>query len=251
MRRRRLITALMAVVLAALGTTLLTHYVRGADQRALSGLDTVNVLVVTKTVAEGAEAGSLSGSVTTKALPRLAVAPGTLASLRDADGRVTASALQPGEQLLDSKFVAPTPPEENPDEVPLPPGLQEVTVSLERQRMLGSKLTAGTRVGVFVSLPAEGETPARTKLAVPKVLVLAVGEPSTEQASAPGDDGEPKLGEAREAPAESLTVRLALATGDAEKVVFGAEFGRLWLSRQPADVPTDDPDVMTAEEVYQ
>ncbi len=250
MRRRRLITALMAVVLAAVGITLLTDYVRGADRRALDGLDTVNVLVVTKPVTQGAEADTLSGSVTSKPLPRLAVAPGALASLQEAAGRVTASALQPGEQLLDSKFVAPAPPEENPDEVPLPPGLQEVTVSLERQRMLGSKLTAGTRVGVFVSLPAEGETPARTKLAVAKVLVLAVGDPSSERTSAPGG-ADAELGEVAEAPAESLTVRLAVGTRDVEKVVFGAEFGRLWLSRQPDDVPSAEPGVMTAKEVYQ
>jgi pilus assembly protein CpaB len=255
MRTRRLVTALLAVVLAALGATLLTSYVRSADQRALSGLNTVDVLVVTKLVPSGSTAASLGGSVTTKALPRLAVAPGTLASLQAAGERVTAGTLQPGEQLLDSKFVDPASLDERTDEIALPAGLQEVTVSLDRQRMLGSALVPGDRVGVFVSLPAEGETPARTKLAVPKVLVLAIGEPSTEPTPAAADDDadvdEP-------APAESVTVRLAVDTEDAERVVFGAEHGRVWLSRQPDDVPDPDtdlgatttPDVMTAKKVY-
>ncbi|GAA1429491.1 hypothetical protein GCM10009616_11680 [Microlunatus lacustris] len=245
---RRLVTAVLAVVLAALGATLVTSYVRGADERALGGLSTVDVLVVTEAVPQGTAAAALGDSVTTRALPQLAVAPGTLSSLRDAGGRVTASVLQPGEQLLDSKFVDPASLQEDTDEVALPAGLQEVTVSLERQRMLGSRLTPGTRVGVFISLPQEGDNPARTMLAVPKVLVLGVGEASTQPSPAPGDaDAE---AEAEPAPAESLTVRLAVDTEGAEKVVFGAEHGRLWLSRQPDDVPTTDPAVMTAEEVY-
>lgn len=249
MRRRRLVTAVLAVVLAALGATLITSYVRGADERALSGLSTVDVLVVTKAVPPGTAAAALAGSVTTRALPQLAVAPGTLGSLQDAGGRVTASALQPGEQLLDSKFVDPASLQEQTEEVTLPAGLQEVTVSLERQRMLGSRLTPGTRVGVFISLPEAGETPARTMLAVPKVLVLGVGEAASDPSPAPGD-GEAEAGQAEPAAAESLTVRLAVDTEDAEKVVFGAEHGRLWLSRQPDDVPSTDPAVMTAEEVY-
>ena len=257
MRRRRLVTALLAVVLAALGATLVTSYVRGADERALSGLSTVDVLVVTEVVPAGTAAAALDDSVTTKALPRLAVAPGTLESLQDAGDRVTAGVLQPGEQLLDSKFVEPASLEEETEEIVLPAGLQEVTVSLDRQRMLGSALVPGDRVGVFVSLSAEGETPARTKLAVPKVLVLAIGEPSTEPTPAPNED-EAGSDVDEPAPAESVTVRLAVDTEDAEKVVFGAEHGRVWLSRQPDDVadadpdldPDAEPDVMTAEKVY-
>ena len=250
MRRRRLVTAVLAVVLAALGATLVTSYVRGADERALSGLDTVDVLVVTEVVPQGTAAAALGDSVTTRALPQLAVVPGTLASLQDAGGRVTASALQPGEQLLDSKFVDPASLQEETDEVALPAGLQEVTVSLERQRMLGSRLTPGTLVGVFISLPEAGDTPARTMLAVPKVLVLGVGEASSPPSPAPGDADPDADAEAEAATAESLTVRLAVDTEDAEKVVFSAEHGRLWLSRQPDDVPTTDPAAMTAEEVY-
>jgi pilus assembly protein CpaB len=246
MRRRRLVTALMAVVLAALGATLLTHYVRGADERALGGLATVDVLVVTRPVPQGTAAADLGGSVTTRALPQMAVAPGTLTSLQDAGGRVAASDLAPGEQLLDAKFVDPASLQEA-DEVPVPAGLQEVTVSLERQRMLGSALVAGARVGVFISLPQDGDTPARTKLAVPRVLVTSVGEPEAGPVLDPGDaDAEVDAA----APAESVTVRLAVGTDDAEKVVFGAEHGRLWLSRQPDDVPTTEPPVMTAERVY-
>lgn len=254
MRRRRLLTALLAVALAALSATLLTRYVQGADERALDGLSTVEVLVVTKPVAQGTAATALSGSVTTKALPRIAVAPGTLASLQDAGGRVTASALQPGEQLLDSKFVDPPSLQEHSDEVVLPAGMQEVTISLERQRMLGTTLTPGSRVGVFISLPAADEEPAQTKLAVSKVLVLAVGDAPTASTPAPGDDAPsddaPSDDASSAPPAASMTVRLALDADDAEKVVFGAEYGRLWLSRQPDDVPADDPDVMTAEKVY-
>ena len=39
MRRRRALTALLALVLAVAGTVLLTGYVRGADERAMAGAE--------------------------------------------------------------------------------------------------------------------------------------------------------------------------------------------------------------------
>ena len=48
--RRRLLAALAALVLALLGTVILVGYARGADARALQGVQTVSVLVVAEKI---------------------------------------------------------------------------------------------------------------------------------------------------------------------------------------------------------
>ena len=267
MKRRRLLTALLAVVLATTGAVLLTHYVRGADERALAGMRSVDVLVVTRTVAAGTDIAGLADSVTTKALPATAVATGALSSLDEAGGRVTGSVLQPGEQVLDTKLVDPAPVVEE-QTVDLPEDQEEVSISLERQRMLGAVLQPGSRVGVYVSLGAEGESPARTKLVVAQVLVMAVGDTTSTEAAAPDTkDGtastDKASGAASGGTAESdgadaavpaatdtVLVRLALSPDDAEKVLFGVEQGRVWLSHERDG--TDEPDTpgMTRAKVF-
>ena len=236
---RRLIAALAALLLAGVGAVLLLGYVAAADRRAMAGMETVQVLVVTKPVAEGTPAAKLTGSVTTKVLPATAVAPDALSSLGTVGGRVTGADLLPGEQLIDGRFVDPASLVEN-EAVKVPTGLQQLSFALEAQRVLGGELTPGATVGVFVSLPAEGERPPQTK------LVLH----TTGQGGAPGPtEGEPAA-DAAAPPAESLTVTLALSTPDAELVVFGLEHAKVWLSLEPANAETAGGRTVDDQEVY-
>src|ERR671915_258693 len=116
---RRLIAALAAVLLAGVGAVLLLSYVGAADRRAMAGMETVQVLVVEKRVPEGTPAEKLTGLVKAKTLPVKAVAPGTLSSLVPISGRVATTDLQPGEQLLASRFVDPA-SLVDPNEVKIP-----------------------------------------------------------------------------------------------------------------------------------
>src|SRR5215210_7022036 len=102
---RRLIAAIAAMLLAGVGAVLLLGYVGSADRRAMAGMETVKVLVVEKRVAEGTPAEKLSGFVTAKTLPVKAVASGTLSNLDPIRGRVATTDMQPGEQLLASRFI--------------------------------------------------------------------------------------------------------------------------------------------------
>lgn len=262
MNRRRLLTALLAVVLAGTGAVLLTHYVQGVDERAMAGMRRVDVLVVTRPVPEGADVAELTGSVTTKTLPATAVAVGALSTLEGAGDRVTASDLQPGEQVLDTKLVDPALlVEDQPVEVPA--GLEEVSVSLERQRMLGPVLQPGSRVGVYVSLAAEGETPAKTQLVVAQVLVMAVGDTASAtpapEGGPPVDEGTAGTGAAGgsggaaalvPAATDTVLVRLALRPADVEKILFGVEQGRIWLSHQREGSAEPRTPGMTRAEVF-
>ncbi len=152
--RRRLLAALAALLLAATGAVVLLAYVRGADARALAGVETLDVLVVDQPVAEGTPGEDLAGLVRTERLPAKAVVPGGIADLGELAGQVATSDLQPGEQLLAARFAAPA-DLTVPGTVAPPEGASEVSILLEPQRAVGGRLAAGDTVGVHVSLDEE------------------------------------------------------------------------------------------------
>jgi len=242
---RRLIAAIAAMLLAGVGAVLLLSYVGTADLRAMAGMETVRVLVVEKPVAEGTPGEKLTGLVTAKTLPVKAVASGTLSSLEPIRGRVATTDLQPGEQLLASRFVDPA-LLVDPDEVKIPKGMQQVSIALESQRVLGGELEPGATVGVFISLAKEDERPAQTNLVLHKVLVSKVQVGTT--SAQPEEGAEPANRAA--VPEGSLMVTLAMTAPNAEKIVFGAEHGKIWLSLEHADAAVAGTRVVTEKSVY-
>jgi pilus assembly protein CpaB len=239
--KRRVLGGVAAILLAAVGAVLLLTYVGAADERAMSGMRSVSVLVVTKPVAEGTLGEQLTSLVTAKELPAIAVTAGAVADLAQLAGQVATTDLKPGEQLLSSRFVDPaTLPKAG--EVTIPKGLQEVSILLDPQRVVGGRVVAGARVGVFLSLPKDDIEPARTHLTLNKVLVSRV-----EGGTAPAVAADKKV--ASTTSANGVMVTLALSAADAEEVVYGAEYGTLWLSLEPADVVLTGTRVVTRENV--
>src|SRR5215213_4785251 len=102
--RRRLLAAFAALVLLFAGTVVLLAYVRGADARALAGVQTTEVLVADKLIPEGTPADQLATLVRTEVLPRKAAVAGRVTDLDELDGLVSTVDLKPGEQLLGSRF---------------------------------------------------------------------------------------------------------------------------------------------------
>jgi pilus assembly protein CpaB len=239
--KRRVLSGVAAVVLAAVGAVLLLSYVGAADQRAMAGLQTVNVLVVTKQIAKGTSADELQALVTSKQLPAVAVPSGAVSELSQLVGQVATSELEPGEQLLASRFAdASTLP--NAGQVAVPRGLQEVSVSLDAQRVVGGHLIPGATVGVFLSLPKDGNRPAQTHLLLHRVLVSRV-EGGIVLQPTDGQEASPT------ASTNGVMVTLAVTSAHAEEVVFGAEHGTLWLSLEPAGADETGTRVVTQKNV--
>jgi pilus assembly protein CpaB len=51
-------------------------------------------------------------------------------------------------------------------------------------------------------------------------------------------------------PTTSLLVTLALSAADAEKIVFAAEFGSIWLSHEPSTADESGTDIVDGTKVY-
>ena len=240
---RRLLAAFAALLLLVVGTVVLVAYVRGADSRALAGVRTVEVLVADQLIPEGTTADQLEDLVRTDIVPAKTAVEGRVTDLGSLAGQVATVDLQPGEQLLASRFGSPD-DLQAPGTVAVPDELQEVSILLEPQRAVGGRLAAGDTVGVFVSL--EGES--ATHMVLHHVLVTQVqGAPApADQASA--DPETASAGAA--APSASLMITLAVTAAKAEAVVFGIEHGTVWLSLEPADAGTSGTEVITPGNIY-
>ena len=225
--KTRLIGVILAVVLALTGTVVLTGYVRGADARASAGAELVTVYVVNAPIPAGAKAEDIGKSITQKQVPALAAVPGRVKNLADLAGRVADVALVPGEQLLDARWVAPAELTVR-GEVALPDGMQAVTVALPVEHVVGGTVKAGDTVGVIISAtmtPPEGKDIPLTRQVFHKVLVTAVQAGNTTQ---------PAKGTSQSNdPVSTIMVTLARLTPDVEKLVWGQEFGSVWLTLEP------------------
>lgn len=253
--KSRLLGGIVALLLAVTGTVLLVVYVQGADNRALQGLDPVNVLVVKESVPAGTKAEDLNGKVQLESMPQSAVPEGALDRLNEQSGKITSVALEPGEQLLAARLVDPR--DLLPGTVPVPEGLGEVTFLLAPERILGGRIEAGDKVTVYTSFKSEDEMPANanvpaevkgwkqsTGLLFHDVLVTAV------QKAAPETESSSSTDKGVEMPNGSAFVTVARSDADAAKMVFGAEFGTMWLSKQTESTAKSDPPVTTFGGLY-
>lgn len=233
---RRVIAAVMAAVLAAVGTTALVLYVRTAEQRAIAGEETVGVLVVREEIPRGTRGEEIGDLVETEQVPAKVRAADGVDDLAAVKGRVASVDLMPGEQVVASRFVDPA--QMQTGRITVPDGHQVVTVSLEPERTLGGQLMPGSEVGVIASFPGGVEGPA-TRLVLNEILVLNVqGEPAAQADSE--EDRE-------SAPGSNLLVSLAVEASDAETVVFAAEHGSIWLTYQPHGATAAGTDVRTLQ----
>lgn len=215
-RRQKLIGIIASVLLAAVGTGLLVAYVRSAEHRALKGERTVGVLIVSGTIPKGTRAEELEGRVRLQQVPSKAVTENALASTGSLAGKVAAIDLLPGEQLLPNRFSSPA------EAQGIAPGMLQVTVGMDAVRAVGGQLRSGDSVAVTLSF----DDPQTTRLVLHKVRVTDVrteaGIPVAGPAAGP-------------APTGRILVTLAVDGPSMERVVFGAEHGRLWLSWEPKE----------------
>lgn len=235
----RVLASIAAVVLAVAGSILLISYTNGAEQRALAGVQTAEVLIITAAIPAGSPADVVLKSATRQAVPAKAVPADAVSDPAAISGLVTTVDLVPGEQLLSTRFRDPA-TTQDPANITVPAGMQEVSILLEPQRALGGRLKAGDTVGVFVSVKAPAEV---THLTLHRVVVTAVqGTPAqSESANSDANAG---------AATKSILITLALSAADGEKVVFGQEFGTIWLSNEPSTAGVTGARELSREGIY-
>jgi pilus assembly protein CpaB len=231
---RRVTGIIAAAVLAVIGTVTLSSYVQSARDSAEASVGDVEVWIVDDTIAKGTSGADIADHVTRTKVPRRLEADGALKDLDAIDDLVAIETLLPGDQVVSSRFGTPA----QVRQAGIPAGLHAVTLELEPQRALGGQLRAGDKVDVVMSYDltsdaarATGATKS-TGVTLRDVLVASVqinpnaeGVPDVEAEAHDEDDAA-----VTDAPTESLLVTLAVDAPSVERLILGAEFGKVWLA---------------------
>jgi pilus assembly protein CpaB len=243
--KSRLLAGSAAVLLGIIGMILVFSYAQGADRRAMDGLKPVDVLVVQQAVPAGTPVESLAQSLVLKPMPANAVPATALKDLNTAAGKVTGADLVPGEQLVAERLVDPA-KLETPGSIPVPPGLQEVSVALDPQRTVGARIVAGDTVGMFISFPAgppeANAPPETTQFVFHRLLITGI-----QRTAAPAQD---ESAETPALPTGTIMVTFAVDPATASRIVFAAEFGTLWLSKESAEADPGTPEIIRKNRMY-
>ncbi|MCI9871516.1 Flp pilus assembly protein CpaB [Arthrobacter humicola] len=236
-------------MLAIVGTLLLVSYVQASEARAQQDLQPVEVLVVQEQIPRGSDVEKIKSAVKLTSLPAASVPNGALKSLDGLNGKVAGVELLPGEPLLGARLADPE-SLSAPGSVPVPNGMQEISVQLEAQRVVGGRIAAGDTVGIVVLFDkgALKDSPdVETGQEVfHKVLVTSV-QRSTAKASTASD---PATQANTELPTGQLIVTFARNDADSAKIAFGAHFGSLWLTKEPSTATEGAPVVVKKPGLY-
>ncbi|GAA5161706.1 Flp pilus assembly protein CpaB [Ornithinimicrobium tianjinense] len=254
---RRVIAALVGVVLALLGAFLVINYAANADERAAADLETQPVLVALEEIPVGTPVSDFGDRAEVRQVPVAVVVEGAVADVSAAEDLVLSVATVAGEQLSTARLVTPEAlrarggtalPEELKDS-------HQVTVLLDKARALGGNIAAGDTVGVFMSfeidtseedqsvgpqeqvttedgrpLVAGGSSVSVTDLTLHKVPVVRV-EGAYVAPAVSTDEAKDEEAEDR------LFVTFALDPEDAARLVYAAEWGTIYLSLEPEGAP--------------
>ena len=246
--KRRLLAVLVAVVLAVVGCLAVVAYVRGADRRALAGREAVWTLVATKRIPAGTTGTEIrDGGYTRRvAMPATTVPKDGVEAIDDQLAALAVTAeLQPSQLLLRGMFGEST---RVSGGLALPDGKVAVSVEMTAAARVAGFVRPGSKVAIFDTFTmreGKGRVPSGTRLSdnyeynhatrilLPRVEILAVGERGTAGAAIAAPTAE--AGVAKETGKDAkagltLLVTLAANQDEAEKLIHASLTGTLSLA---------------------
>ena len=204
--KRRVLTIALAVLLALLGTGGVLAYVNKANARALAGQQAVTVVIARQVIPAGTSAANAlaQGLLGTERLPQSSVPADALTAITPAiSALVTDADVQPGQLLLRPMLVTSV---QSTNGLAIPHGMFAVSLEFCVPEAVAGHVHPGSQVAVFsTTVPAtasasgsaacngshayNGAQTVTTKLVLPKVAVLSVGQDSGGQSGSSSGSG--------------------------------------------------------------
>lgn len=228
MDRRRLLL-ILAVFVALMGTALVFLYVQGADKRAQSKFDNVQVLKATQdiTAGESYDQALSAGKIALADVPRDQLNTGYETSTTTLKGKLASVPVFAGQQIIQSQFGNSV--EAASSSLVIPKGMIAISVNLTDPDRVAGNIQNGSDVAIFVTGTLQGASSATgaasatgaetTRLLLPKVTVLNVGSPQPPTTSTTTDQNGTQTTE--QLPRTLLT--LAVTQKDAQKVILASK----------------------------
>ena len=243
--KRRLLIIVLALILAAVGTSGVLTYVKGANTRAIAGMRAVSVLVAQKQIPSGTTAAAAlhEDLLSSQVLPASAVPAEALSTITPAMSSLVLSAALPAGQLLLRPMLITA--AQTTSGLAIPPGMMALTVSFCLPEVVAGAVEPGSQVAVFDTVglnvasglsAGPGCTGAhnqiggtiKTRVVLTRVQVLSVGTAppggtaSTSTASTSGGSSSSGQG--------GSLVTLAVTQAQAEQLIQMSETGMPYLA---------------------
>lgn len=215
---RRRVLLVVATIVALLGTALVYLYVRGADARAETRFDAVNVLRAVAPInpGESIDDAQAAGKLAVQPVGRDSLVPGYQTSVDPLSGQVAVSTIFPGEQIIADQFSTDVTAADT-STLEIPKGQIAVSVNLTDPARVAGFVNPGSNVAIFLS---NGAT--YTRLLLPRVEVIGVGSTTLTKTTTTTPEGAQTV---EQLPRTLLT--LALDQQDAERVLYAGNNGEL------------------------
>lgn len=252
--KRRVVTVVLAVTLAVLGTFAVLVYVNRADARAVAGQQAVTVLVADKAIPSGTTALAAKPLLRKETLPASSVSSDAVTEITPGqEALVTSSDLGPGQLLLKSMLITPALATGG---LTIPTGKVAVTITLCSPEVVAGNVEVGSDVAVFGTVVTgnndvaaqpncsglhkqqTGKGLGNTRVVVPRVRVIGIG-PAASTADA-GTDGISQRTASNQTDLTLVTV--AVNQDDAERLILLTQTGLPYLALlgPSAQVKPDD-----------
>lgn len=225
---------MLALGLAAVGTSGVLSYVQSANTRAVAGLKAVSVLVAQRKIPSGttAETALRNGMLADETLPASSVPSNALSSLTpDMFSLKLSAALPPGQLLLRPMLVAAAGAQLTSG-MAIPPGQMAVTINFCLPEVVAGAVHPGSHVAVFDTVGSGSQFSAvpgcagahqqaagitKTRMVLPRVLVLSVGTAAATGIVASA--GTAALAPGGSSSSAGTLVTVAVGQADAERLI--------------------------------
>jgi pilus assembly protein CpaB len=224
---RRTVLLIVAVLIAALGTSMVFLYVRGADNRAMAAQAPVQVLKAVQVInpGEGIAQAQAAGKIQMGTVPRSQVLTGAVNSTSTLSDKVALATIYPGEQIITAKFGSPG----DQEVLSIPEGDIAISVNLSDTGRVAGFVNPGAEVAIFLSGEDAGSGDAQngeakdgTRLLLPRVSVIAVGATTVTSTTTTTPEGTQTT---EQLPKTLFT--LAVDQDQAERIMYAAGHGEL------------------------
>lgn len=218
---RRTVLLIVAVLIAALGTSMVFLYVKGADNRAQAAQAPVQVLKAVAVINPGEtiDAAQSAGKVELGTVPNEQVLSGAMNETSTLANKVAITTIYPGEQIISSKFG-------NSGEqavLTIPDGEVAISVNLSDTGRVAGFVQPGAEVAIFLNSPDAGKNGKEAvRLLLPRVEVIAVGATTVITQTTTSEGGAQTT---EQLPRTLFT--LAADQNEAERIMYAASHGEL------------------------
>lgn len=217
---RRTILLIVAALIAIVGAGMVFLYVQGADDRAQAQQAPVEVLKAVAQIEPGESLAQAqaAGKLELDEVPTEQLLDGAMASIGDAGAQVALTRVFPNEQVTASKFGSPG----EQDALTMPEGEFAISVNLSDTGRVAGFVSPGSNVAIFLNGPIGPNGEDGTRLLLPEVQVIAVGQTTVTTATTTTQGGAQTT--------ETLPRTLFTLSVDqekAEKILYAATHGEL------------------------